>query len=65
MNAKSKNMDPAHDEHGRRTAEPAPGLVAKIREGVGAKRAARFDQVDNHLSMMVNVKLASEIPLVP
>ena len=32
---------------------------------LGAKRAARFYQVDNRLTLMVNIQLASEIPLVP
>lgn len=32
---------------------------------VGAKRAAKFYQVDNRLTMMTNVQLASEIPLIP
>jgi hypothetical protein len=34
-------------------------------KALGAKRAARFYQVDNRLTTMVNVQLASEIPLVP
>jgi len=38
-----------------------PKFVAAI----GAKRAAKFYQVDNRLTMMVNVQLASEIPLIP
>lgn len=32
---------------------------------IGAKRAAKFFQVDNRLTMMTNVQLASEIPLIP
>ncbi len=37
----------------------------KFVEALGAKRAAKFYQVDNRLTMMTNVQLASEIPLVP
>jgi hypothetical protein len=37
----------------------------KFVQAIGAKRAAKFYQVDNRLSMMVNVQLASEIPLIP
>src|SRR5262245_32400362 len=37
----------------------------KFEKALGAKRAAKFYQVDNRLSMMINVQLASEIPLVP
>ena len=32
---------------------------------LGAKRAAKFYQVDNRLAQMVNIQLASEIPLIP
>jgi len=37
----------------------------KFMKALGAKRAAKFYQVDSRLSMMVNVQLASEIPLIP
>ncbi len=38
---------------------------AKFEKALGAKRAAKFYQVDNRLSMIVNIQLASEIPLIP
>jgi hypothetical protein len=34
-------------------------------KALGAKRAAKFYQVDNRLTMMVNVQLTVEIPLIP
>lgn len=37
----------------------------KFEKALGAKRAAKFYQVDNRLSMMINVQLAAEIPLIP
>jgi hypothetical protein len=37
----------------------------KFEKALGAKRAAKFYQVDNRLTLMINVQLASEIPLVP
>jgi hypothetical protein len=37
----------------------------KFQKALGAKRAAKFYQVDNRLTLMVNLQLASEIPLVP
>jgi predicted metalloendopeptidase len=37
----------------------------KFMKALGAKRAAKFYQVDSRLSMMINVQLASEIPLIP
>jgi hypothetical protein len=38
-----------------------PKFVAAI----SAKRAAKFIQIDNRLTMMEDVQLASEIPLIP
>ena len=36
----------------------------KFEKALGAKRAAKFYQVDNRLTLIINVQLASEIPLV-
>jgi hypothetical protein len=38
---------------------------AKFEKALGAKRAAKFYQVDNRLTMVMNIQLASEIPLIP
>jgi Spy/CpxP family protein refolding chaperone len=38
---------------------------SKFEKALGAKRAAKFYQVDNRLTMLVNLQLASEIPLIP
>jgi hypothetical protein len=37
----------------------------KFEKALGAKRAAKFYQVDSRLSLIVNLQLASVIPLVP
>jgi hypothetical protein len=37
----------------------------RFERALGAKRAAKFYQVDNRLTQMVNTQLASEIPLIP
>lgn len=37
----------------------------KFEKALGPKRAAKFYQVDNRLSMVVNIQLAAEIPLIP
>jgi hypothetical protein len=37
---------------------------SKFDKALGAKRAAKFFQVDNRLSLLVNLQLASEIPLL-
>ncbi len=37
----------------------------KFVKALGAKRAAKFYQVDNRLSLIVNVQLSSNIPLIP
>lgn len=39
--------------------------LPKFEAALGAKRAAKFYQVDNRLTMILNVQLASEIPLIP
>lgn len=41
------------------------GYFAKFENALGAKRAAKFYQVDNRLTMLVNLQLATEIPLIP
>lgn len=51
------------------TEEDAQALrkkyFTKFEAALGAKRAAKFYQVDNRLAMILNVQLASEIPLIP
>ena len=37
----------------------------KFMKALGAKRAAKFYQVDNRLTLMVNLQLAAAIPLIP
>ena len=37
----------------------------KFEKALGAKRAAKFYQVDNRLTLMINMQLAENIPLVP
>lgn len=37
----------------------------KFMKALGAKRAAKFYQVDNRLSLLINLQLTAEIPLIP
>ena len=37
----------------------------KFAKAIGAKQAAKFYQVDNRLSLMINLELASNVPLIP
>ncbi len=37
----------------------------KFESALGARRAAKFYQVDNRLTLIINFQLASEIPLIP
>ena len=37
----------------------------RFEKALGAKRAAKFYQVDNRLSLIINLQLSSEIPLIP
>jgi hypothetical protein len=40
-------------------------FYSRFEKALGAKRAAKFYQVDDRLSMILNVQLTSEIPLIP
>ena len=72
----AKNFDSVDDAKAKDMAQRSLNIDAKFlnlrqqywpkfEKAIGAKRAAKFYQVDNRLSMIVNVQLASEIPLVP
>ncbi len=37
----------------------------KFEKALGAKRAAKFYQVDNRLTLMIELQLASQVPLIP
>jgi Spy/CpxP family protein refolding chaperone len=37
----------------------------RFEKALGAKRAAKFCQIDSRLSLMINLQLASVIPLIP
>jgi hypothetical protein len=37
----------------------------KFMKALGAKRAAKFYQVDNRLSLIINLQLSANIPLIP
>jgi hypothetical protein len=39
--------------------------LSRFEKALGQKQAAKFYQVDNRLTMMIDVQLASEIPLIP
>jgi light-regulated signal transduction histidine kinase (bacteriophytochrome) len=38
---------------------------SRFAKALGAKRAAKFYQVDNRLTLMINLQLAASIPLIP
>jgi hypothetical protein len=72
----AQNFDTMDDAKAKDMAQRLLGIDAKftgLREdywpkfekALGAKRAAKFYQVDNRLSLMINLQLASEIPLIP
>ncbi len=37
----------------------------RFERALGAKRAAKFYQVDNRITEMINIQIASEVPLIP
>jgi hypothetical protein len=72
----ARNLDKMNDTNARSltdrmfTVEEETQALRKeyfprFERALGAKRAAKFYQVDNRLTLMVNLQLASEIPLIP
>ncbi len=39
--------------------------LSKFEAAVGGKRAAKFYQIDNRLTLLINLQLANEIPVIP
>jgi hypothetical protein len=63
--AKAKDMVQRMIAIDSKTGQVRESYWPKFEKAIGAKRAAKFYQVDNRLSMLVNLQLASEIPLIP
>jgi hypothetical protein len=63
--AKAKDMVQRMIAIDNKTGQLRESYWPKFEKALGAKRAAKFYQVDNRLSMLVNLQLASEIPLIP
>lgn len=72
----AKNFDSINDDKAKDMVQRMVNIEAKnsnLRQSylpkfikaLGAKRAAKFYQVDNRLSLIVNLQLASIIPLIP
>ena len=72
----AKNYDAMTDENARdmvqrminvedQTLNLREDYWPKFMKALGAKRAAKFYQVDNRITLMVNLQLASAIPLIP
>ncbi len=63
--AKAKDMVQRLSSIESKTVKLRDEYWPKFEKALGARRAAKFYQVDNRLSTMINVQLASEIPLIP
>jgi hypothetical protein len=72
----AKNYDSMDDANARdmvqrminiedRTLNLREDYWPKFEKALGARRAAKFYQVDNRLALMVKLQLASGIPLIP
>lgn len=72
----AKNFDSINDDKAKdmvqrmvnieaKTSNLRQSYLPKFIKALGAKRAAKFYQVDNRLSLLINLQLASIIPLVP
>jgi len=63
--AKAKDMVQRMIAIENKTGQLRESYWPKFEKALGAKRAAKFYQVDNRLTLLVNLQLASEIPLIP
>lgn len=63
--AKAKDMVQRFIAIENKTAKLRDEYWPKFENALGAKKAAKFYQVDNRLTTMVNLQLSSEIPLIP
>ena len=72
----AQNLDKMNDDKARELTHRLFGVeeetqaarkefFPRFEKALGAKRAAQFCQVDSRLTLMVNLQLASEIPLIP
>lgn len=64
-NAKAADLAQQMFSIDSRTVKLRQDYWPKFEKALGAKRAAKFFQVDNRLSLIINMKLTSEIPLIP
>ena len=64
-NTKAKDMAQRMMNIDAKTVNVRRDYWLKFEKALGAKRAAKFYQVDNRLSLLINMQLASEIPLIP
>ena len=62
--AKAKNMTQTFLNIEAKVVNLRQQYWPRFEKALGARRAAKFFQVDNRLSLLVNLQLASEIPLV-
>lgn len=63
--AKAKDLVQRMIAIDNKTGQLRESYWPKFEKAIGARRAAKFYQVDNRLSLLVNLQLASAIPLVP
>jgi hypothetical protein len=64
-NTKAKDMVKRMIDIDTKTLNLREDYWPKFMKALGAKRAAKFYQVDNRLNLIINVQLSSNIPLIP
>jgi hypothetical protein len=62
--AKAKELAQQMFDIDAKTVKLRQDYWPRFEKALGAKRAAKFYQVDNRLSLIINLKLTSEIPLI-
>jgi hypothetical protein len=64
-NNTAKSMVEQMNEVDRELLSLREDFWPKFSKAVGAKRAAKFYQVDNRLNLLINTQLSANIPLIP
>ena len=64
-NATAKGLTEKSFDIERETLALRQKYYPQFEKALGGKRAAKFYQVDNRLTLMMNLQLAAEVPLIP
>ena len=61
---KANNLMDRMIKYNKATTDLAAKYYPKFRKAIGGKEAAKFFQVDNRLNLLINLQIASAVPIV-